>query len=118
MSSSESAVAVTRCPKCDAEVRDASTFCYNCGGRVTAETALTDGETSPETPYDVNEKNSAPAPGMRSARDIRRQRTFERKQKQIVWEPNEKGPDIQLIVITAAVLIFTIVVILLVSRLR
>jgi len=111
----ETAVKTARCPKCDAEVRDGSVFCYNCGGRV-----ANDEEVAPpdETPSAVAEPASKPAPGLRTARDIRRrERTVDRKPKEVVWETVNDGPDLQLIVVTAGIIVFTIVVILLVRYL-
>jgi hypothetical protein len=98
------------CPKCKADVRPGSAFCYNCGGRVSDEPEVP--EIKPVTELAEPEAiQTQPAPGLRTARDIRRrERTFERKPRTISWEP-ASGSDIQLIVITAAVLVFTIVVI-------
>jgi hypothetical protein len=60
--------------------------------------------STPET------KVTQPAPGLRTARDIRhREKTFERKPREISWEP-ASGSDVQLIIIAVAVLVFTIVV--------
>ena len=71
-----------------------------------------------ETPSVVAEPASKPAPGLRTARDIRRrERTADRKPKQVVWEAVNDGPDLQLIIVTAGIIVFTIVVILLVRYL-
>jgi len=114
MSIPETAVKTARCPKCDFEVRDGSVFCYNCGGRV--------GEDGAEQPVDapgiVDESSSKPAPGLRTARDIRRrERNIDRKPKEVVWEALETGPDSQLIIVTACIIVFTVVVILLIRYL-
>jgi len=102
------------CPKCGAEVRDGSVFCYNCGGRVADDDVIADSSSVPI------ERKTSPAPGLRSARDLRRreQRTFDRKPTTIVWEPVAEGPDHALIVATILVIAFTIVVIGLVFYLR
>jgi hypothetical protein len=101
------------CPKCEADVRPGSAFCYNCGGPIAGDEAAAAG---PQPEAEASEampeaKESLPAPGLRTARDIRRrERTFERKPRQVAWEP-ASGSDIQLIVIAAVVLAFTVVII-------
>lgn len=112
MSLSDQVVSTARCPKCDVEIRDGSLFCYNCGGRVA-------GDDGREPPVEASgafvEPVTKPAPGLRTARDIRRrERTFDRKPKQVVWEPSAVTPDLQLIVVTAGVIVFTVVVILMI----
>jgi hypothetical protein len=113
MSLPETAIKATRCPKCDAEVRDGSAFCYNCGGRVIEGDGL---ETSVETSDVVADESAGkPAPGLRSARDIRRrERSVDRKPREVVWEPAVDKPDWHLIIVTAGIIVFTIVVVLLV----
>ncbi|HEY2867030.1 MAG TPA: hypothetical protein VGJ02_08055 [Pyrinomonadaceae bacterium] len=76
------------------------------------ESAAAEIKSEPEITEPEPETNKTqPAPGLRTARDIRqRERTFERKPRTISWEP-AAGSDIQLIVIASAVLVFTIVVI-------
>jgi hypothetical protein len=116
MSSTEQVVKTARCPKCGSEVRDGSLFCYNCGGRVTC---VDENKPLVETPPAFGEPPTKPAPGLRSARDIRRrERTFDRKPKEVVWEPSTTTPDLQLIIITSGVIVFTAVVILMVLYLR
>jgi hypothetical protein len=117
MSLSETVVKPVRCPKCDAEIRDGSAFCYNCGGRVVDENVTDEGPIS--SPTRPDETLSKPAPGLRTARDIRRrERTVDRKPKKVVWEPAMAEPDLQLIIATAAIIIFTVIVILMVLYLR
>ena len=109
----ETSTETVTCPKCEADVRPGSAFCYNCGGRVADDEPPTpEQRAEAEIAEPVPEaKPTQPAPGLRTARDIRRrERTFERKPRQVSWEP-AAGSDIQLIVIAAAVLVFTIVVI-------
>jgi hypothetical protein len=117
MSLSETVVKPVRCPKCDAEIRDGSAFCYNCGGRVVEENAVDKVPViSPSAPEEMLSK---PAPGLRTARDIRRrERTVDRKPKEVVWEPAAAGPDLQLIIATVGIIIFTVIVVLMVLYLR
>ena len=100
----ESLTEAAVCQKCKADVRPGSAFCYNCGGRVA--------EDEPEAAAAAPQPEARqPAPGLRTARDIRRrEKTFERKPREVSWEP-AAGSDIQLIIFAAAVLAFTIVVI-------
>jgi hypothetical protein len=117
MSLSETVVQPVRCPKCDAEIRDGSAFCYNCGGRVVDEN-VTD-EVPVSSPTKPDETLSKPAPGLRTARDIRRrERTVDRKPKEVVWEPAASGPDLQLIIATVAIIVFTAIVVLMVLYFR
>ena len=117
MSLSEIVVKPVRCPKCDAEIRDGSAFCYNCGGRVAVDNVA---DEVPISSTSVPEETSSkPAPGLRTARDIRRrERTVDRKPKEVVWEPAAAGPDLQLILATVGIIIFTVIVVLLVLYLR
>ena len=102
------------CPKCKADVRPGSAFCYNCGGQIRQdEPAVSDNleAVDGEKPKPPEEKVTQPAPGLRTARDIRRrERATERKPREISWEP-ASGSEIQLLILCAAVLVFTIVVI-------
>ena len=120
MNSTNTVVAETRCSKCDADVRDGSAFCYNCGARVADDSAVNGIEPADAvSPTESSLPAARPAPGMRSARDLRRtKRSFERKPVRIVWEPAGDGPGTQLIVITLAILVFTVVVIVLAFALR
>jgi len=115
MSLPETAVHTARCPKCDAEVRDGSVFCYNCGGRVVGDDGI---DQTIGTPPVAGASASKPAPGLRSARDIRRrERISDRKPREVVWEAVNGGPDLQLIIATASIIVFTVLVILLVRYL-
>jgi len=105
----------TVCPKCGSDVRPDSAFCYNCGGSVAVESSDPVKEDTPR----IEEKITQPAPGLRSARDLRRrERPTERELKRIKWEPAGTASDVQLIAVTVAIMIFTIVVIALAFYLR
>jgi hypothetical protein len=122
MSLSEMVVEKAECPKCGADIRPDTQFCYNCGGPVAEETK---NEVPPTTPPTngaaisgtVEEK--VPAPTLRSAREIkRRERLFERRTKEVVWEPVLTTPNTQLIIVATIVILFTIGVIILAFYLR
>jgi hypothetical protein len=113
MSATDTAVKTQQCPKCGADVRPDSQFCYNCGGPLVAEEVLSENGAPPA--HKAKTANSTtPAPGLRSARDIRRERTFKRKPREIVWEPiADSGREGLLLMITGAIVLFTVVVIFL-----
>jgi hypothetical protein len=113
MSSPDIAATTLGCPKCGADVRADSQFCYNCGGPLSGGKAVSENGSNPAVSEPV-ESPTMPAPGLRSAKEIRRQKTFSRKRREIVWEPiSGSGREAQLLIITAAVAAFTIVVIFL-----
>jgi hypothetical protein len=115
MTMAETVSEATVCPKCAADVRPGSVFCYNCGGRVIEEVSA----PVESEPSKAEERITQPAPRLRSARDVRRrERVFDRAPRRIKWEPATEGAEVQLIVVTAAVVIFTIVVIALAFYLR
>jgi hypothetical protein len=65
------------------------------------------------------EKSTRPAPGMRSANDIRRrERPASRPVRQFKWEPLGDKFDTQLIITTAIILAFSVIVIILALYLR
>jgi predicted amidophosphoribosyltransferase len=110
MSTSDITVESSTCPKCGAEIRVDSQFCYNCGGR------LDKTHSNGNLPAEFQMK---PAPGLRTARDVkRRERTFQRKVKEVVWEPAAEGETTPLLIVTAIVSIFTILVIVFVFYFR
>jgi hypothetical protein len=94
-------------------------FCYNCGGRVAEDEQGTAEKVTSEAIQTVEadellDRKTRPAPGMRTAREIkRRERVFDRKPGRVVWEPVASGPEIQLIVVAVAARVFTIVAIIL-----
>lgn len=65
------------------------------------------------------EKITQPAPGLKSAGDLRRrERVFDRAPRRIKWEPAAEGSDFQLIIVTGAIVIFTVIVVALAFYLR
>ena len=67
----------------------------------------------------IEERITQPAPGMRSAQDLRRrEKVFDRGPRRVKWEPAAESSDIQLIVVTAAIVIFTLIVIAVAFYLR
>ena len=114
MSLRETAVQTGRCAKCDAEIRDGSVFCYNCGGRV----ADDGGEQGIEASKPAETTASKPAPGLRTAREIRRrERGVDRKPREVIWEAAVSGLELQLIIVTVGIIVFTVVVIVLIRYL-
>src|ERR1044071_3759652 len=104
MSLSETVVEKTECPKCGADVRPDTQFCYNCGGPV-ADEIKNDGPSTNGAVISDTVDEKVPAPGLRSAREIkRRERVFERRTKEVVWEPVINTSNTQLIVVAAIVI--------------
>jgi hypothetical protein len=118
MSLSETVVEKAECPKCGADVRPDTQFCYNCGGPVAKE-IVNEAPATNGAAISESGDEKRPAPGLRSAREIkRRERVFERRTKEVVWEPVLATPNTQLIVVAAIVILFTIGVIILAFYLR
>ena len=118
MSLTETVVEKAECPKCGADVRPDTQFCYNCGGPVFEELEKESLSTNGAA-ISKAEDEKRPAPGLRSAREIkRRERVFERRTKEVVWEPVLTTPNTQLIVVAAVVILFTVAVIILAFYLR
>jgi hypothetical protein len=115
MTGPDTVVKTLQCPKCGADVRPDTQFCYNCGGSIEAEETPTNNGSGTSARQPVLENTlTKPAPGLRSAREIRRKENVsDRKPKRVVWEPVERTPDVQLLIVAAAVVAFTILVILL-----
>jgi len=120
MTTAETSLKGSVCPKCAANIRPGSVFCYNCGGRVEADEPKHEiGSNSEAVQPVAKESVKAPAPGLRSAADLRRRRrTAGINPKRISWEPVDHAADRQLIVVTVIVLIFTVVVVALAFYLR
>jgi uncharacterized OB-fold protein len=117
MSLSETVLEGTECAKCGADVRPDTQFCYNCGGPV--QENVTDGDASTNGAVTETVDEKIPAPGLRSAREIkRRERVFERRTKEVIWEPVLTTPNTQLIVVAAIVILFTVAMIVLAFYLR
>src|SRR4051812_49059205 len=113
MSLSETVVEKVECPKCGADVRPDTQFCYNCGGPVAKE-IVNDVPSTNGGAISKTDDEKRPAPGLRSAREIkRRERVFERRTKEVVWEPVLTTPNTQLIVVAMIVILFTVAVIIL-----
>ena len=118
MSLSETVLEKVECPKCGADIRPDTQFCYNCGGQVVE---AIENKTHSANRERISESNDEkrPAPGLRSAREIkRRERIFERRTKEVVWEPVLTTPNTQLIVVAVIIILFTVAVIILAFYLR
>jgi hypothetical protein len=112
MSLSETVVEKTECPKCGADIRPDSQFCYNCGGQIEAELEPATSSNGDEWVTDpLAEKR--PAPGLKTAREIkRRERVFQRRVKEVAWEPADIEPNVQLIIVTVIAVVFTLAVVM------
>lgn len=108
------------CPKCGAEVREGTTFCYACGGKVAAE------ETNGAP--DVDEKTQAALDDLadklrgddradegeeklaKAAAERKKARVSQRKSREFVWEPRDEVPQ-GLLIATAAVFVLAVFVV-------
>lgn len=105
----ETAVESSVCDACGADIRDESSFCYNCGGPVgkppksIGEAAVRD-ETINAEP--------ATKPPLKSAASLRKQRrAFNRQPVEVRWEYPAGSPTgfvIATVILTAAALVLLI----------
>ena len=115
------------CPKCGAEVRKGTAFCFACGGRVSAEeaheetngAATTLDEQSKAALDDLAQKLKGDAPAdvpdnklAKAAEERKKARVTQRKAREFVWVPRDDTP-IGLLIAVGVVLIAALVVILL-----
>ena len=101
----ETVVEKAACAKCDAEIRDESLFCYNCGSAVAP---VAEPTAEPETNGPLVETKR---PALRSAASLRKQRrAYNRQPVEISWEPRESSPGL---FILATVLLTSAAIILL-----
>jgi hypothetical protein len=116
----EVAPTTAACPKCGANVRSGSLFCYNCGDRVTAGAAGEESDGKPRLDQNVSiEHTSVPAPGLRSAASLRRKRdAFVRKPKEVVWEPVTEPADKRFVLVAVLLFVFTMVLVALAFYLK
>ena len=100
------------CDKCKAEVREGTTFCYNCGAQVAAPEPA---KPLVETPVDekVEEKpDETPTSGeklSRAAEQRRKARVNQRKSNEYTWEPTPDSPLVLIIAVLVAAVAFAIV---------
>src|SRR5690242_1227298 len=96
------------CGKCGAEVREGTTYCYKCGGRVAAEEpdATDTNGVTPVLPAEskaaldhLAEKLKAEPAGKdpqeklaKAAEDRKKARVTQRKGRDFVWEPRDDTP--------------------------
>ena len=115
------------CGKCGAEIREGTTFCYKCGGRVAQDEAVTD-ETNGSSPVRAAESKAAlddlaerlkgdlaetdPQEKLAKAAEERKKaRVTQRKTREFVWEPRTDTP-VGFFVSVAVVLVLAVVVVL------
>jgi hypothetical protein len=115
MSSVEALSETAACPKCGVDVRPGSVFCYNCGDPVVSAEEIDDLKLhSSAAVVDAEESIKRPAPGMRSAADLKaRHQLYRHRPRKIEWEPVAETADRNFILITALIALFTFAVIFL-----
>ncbi|HMT09443.1 MAG TPA: zinc ribbon domain-containing protein [Pyrinomonadaceae bacterium] len=105
-----------RCAECDAEVREGTQFCYNCGKSVllpesepVTEDIVLD-EQAPEKPDDTAELENADKAARRAsaALERKRSRVSSKRQTKVVWV--EPGPAADRVYLLVCILLFVIAV--------
>ena len=94
------------CATCEAEIRDESLFCYNCGSAVVPAVEPVAEPEIKEPPVETKR------PQLRSAAALRKhRRAYNRQPVEIVWEPRESSPGafiLATVLLTAAALILLV----------
>ncbi|MFN2501242.1 MAG: zinc-ribbon domain-containing protein [Pyrinomonadaceae bacterium] len=114
----------TSCTKCEAEVRENTTFCYNCGTRVTPKEALEDrpggqknGDETNAALDDLADKLKIPDTDFdtfaKAAAERKKARINRRKPKEYVWEPTDDGSTVRVVLLAILVGALALVVVLL-----
>lgn len=116
MNSSSAVTQTSNCPKCGADVRPGSLFCYNCGGPVAEEAASAKDLVGIEP--DRAKPELKPAPGARPRVSNRRERGYSRGPKRFVWEPAEDEANTQLLVVAAVIGFIAVLVVIMALYLR
>ena len=103
----ETVVEKAVCAACDAEIRDESLFCYNCG------TAVAPVVEPIAEPAEIAEPPVATKrPELRSAASLRKhRRAYNRQPIEISWEPRENSPTafiLATVLLTAAALLLLV----------
>ena len=112
------------CEVCGVDVRDESSFCYNCGKRVPTRSdnvphsAITELTVEEPTVAGVGTEPPASKPPLRSAASLRKQRrAFNRQPVEVRWErPAGRGIGFILTAIVLTVAAFMLLVIALYLR--
>ena len=76
------------CEQCGADVREGTTFCYNCGGQIASVQSVDNSpikEKAEESTREKNEKFS------RAAEQRRKARVVQRKSNEYTWEATENS---------------------------
>jgi uncharacterized Zn finger protein (UPF0148 family) len=123
---SEAVVEQGVCSKCGAEVRDGTTFCYKCGGRVATQEEIFSKMNGPTAALedeskaaldDLAQKLKSEPEGepqaqlAKAAEERRKARVSQRKAREFVWEPRNDTP-IGLFVSVGVVLVIAVLVVL------
>lgn len=104
------------CRACDADVREGSLFCYNCGSAIESKPDLLveNGDKKVQDPV----KSEAERPPLRSAASLRKQRRAHNRQPvQITWEQPE-GPPIAFFIVSIALTVVAAILLVLAFYLR
>ncbi len=100
------------CGKCDAEVREGTTFCYNCGAQVAApEVAAPVEKTSVDEIVEEKTDDTATSGEKlsRAAEQRRKARVSQRKSNEYTWEPTPDSPLVLIIALVIAAVALAIV---------
>ena len=113
----KTAVKEAVCNICGAEVRDASLFCYNCGGSVSKvddEPASIPAPTDPIVRTDAEPDNGSAAyePAKRRSEQVdkRRVRAANRQPVEIVWQPRA-GISLPFVITSLVVVVLALAII-------
>ena len=121
MTMAEAILETEKCDECGVDVRDGTTFCYNCGARVVPEESTTDGVIKatdesvvddPDVPDkdqspDETEKLAAAATKRKSAR------VSHRKAAEYVWEPTAGDGARRTLLVAVLIGVFALAVVVL-----
>ena len=98
------------CVNCGEDVREGTSFCYNCGKKIAVDPVDTvEASTEPtraENDIPVGEQLT------RAAEQRRKARVGQRKPKEYVWEPNEDSRFVLLSTVVIAILALVVVLLM------
>ena len=100
------------CDKCKAEVREGTTFCYNCGAQVAGPEVFEPlAETTVDDKVEENADDSATSEEKlsRAAEQRRKARVSQRKSNEYTWEPSDDTRITFLITVVIAAVALAIV---------
>lgn len=121
----ETALEKATCTKCGVDVREGTSFCYNCGNAVTEQVPSANGGGDASSAalaelaakLDIEKENETADDGKmaRAAEERRKARVSKRKPKEFVWQPVEESAGLRSLllailvaVIAAAMVLMTV----------